>query len=268
MLVAMGGKGVLGLPSSVTACLFDLDGVLTNTASMHNEAWTEMFNAFLQKRAVRTGEIFRRFDPEDDYARYVDGKPRAQGVRDFLASRGVSLPDGDPSDDAGVDTVYGLGNRKNESLLRRIRQEGVEVFDGSRRYLEAARSSGLRRVVVSSSSNCREVLEVTGLASLVHGWIDGLAVDRMGLRGKPAPDAFIAGARCAGVEPQHAAVFEDALAGVAAGRAGDFGFVVGVDRTGHRDELRANGADIVVRDLAELLTDVDVRDNMGARAVG
>jgi HAD superfamily hydrolase (TIGR01509 family) len=245
-----------------------MDGVLTDTASVHNAVWTEMFDGFLQDRAKRTGEIFRRFDPEDDYARYVDGKPRLQGVQDFLSSRGISLPQGEPSDGPDMTTAYGLGNRKNEALLRRIRRDGVEVFEGSRRYLEAARAAGLRRIVVSSSSNAREVLEATGLSRLVQGWVDGVAVERLGLRGKPAPDAFIAGARYAGVKPRQAAVFEDALAGVAAGRAGGFGLVVGVDRTGHADELRANGADVVVRDLAELLSDVEVDDTVDARAAG
>jgi beta-phosphoglucomutase family hydrolase len=247
------GAGGLGLPEAVTAGLFDLDGVLTNTAALHNQAWTEMFDAFLRERAERTGEPFVAFDPEADYATYVDGKPRPDGVRDFLASRGITLPEGRPDDGPGSETVHGLGNRKNQALLRRIHQEGVEVFAGSRRYLEAARDAGLRRVVVSSSANTAEVLQVTGLATLVEGWIDGLAIAAQGLKGKPAPDAFLAGARCAGVEPAQAAVFEDALAGVEAGRAGGFGFVVGVDRTGHADALRAHGADVVVPDLARLL---------------
>jgi beta-phosphoglucomutase family hydrolase len=246
------GAGGLGLPEAVTAGLFDLDGVLTNTAALHNQAWTEMFDAFLRERAERTGEPFVAFDPEADYATYVDGKPRPDGVRDFLASRGITLPEGRPDDGPGSETVHGLGNRKNQALLRRIHQEGVEVFAGSRRYLEAARDAGLRRVVVSSSANTAEVLQVTGLATLVEGWIDGLAIAAQGLKGKPAPDAFLAGARCAGVEPAQAAVFEDALAGVEAGRAGGFGFVVG-DRTGHADALRAHGADVVVPDLARLL---------------
>lgn len=256
------GAGVLGLPDGVTACLFDLDGVLTNTATVHNKAWTEMFDAFLRERAERTGESFVAFDPVADYARYVDGKPRVDGVRDFLASRGISLPEGDPDDGPGVETVYGLGNRKNEALLRRIRKEGVAVFEGSRRYLEAARDAGLRRAVVSSSANTREVLESPGLAPLVEGWIDGLTIAAEGLKGKPAPDTFLAGARCVGVEPPQAAVFEDALAGVAAGRAGRFGFVVGVDRTGEADALRAHGADVVVRDLAELLDGVGGLDGV------
>jgi beta-phosphoglucomutase family hydrolase len=247
------GPGVLGLPAGVTAGLFDLDGVLTNTAVVHNKAWTEMFDDFLRERAERAREPFVAFDPVADYARYIDGKPRPDGVRDFLASRGITLREGDPDDGPGVETVHGLGNRKNEVVLRRIREEGVEVFEGSRRYPEAARDAGLRRVVVSSSANTAEVLKTTGLVTLVEGWIDGLTIAAQGLKGKPAPDPFLAGARSVGVEPAQAAVFEDALAGVAAGRAGGFGFVVGVDRTGQADALRARGADIVVSDLADLL---------------
>jgi HAD superfamily hydrolase (TIGR01509 family) len=247
------GAGALGLPETVTAGLFDLDGVLTDTAAVHDKAWTEMFDAFLRERAERTGESFVALDPVADYATYVDDKPRMDGVRDFLASRGTRLPEGNPDDGPGVESVNGLGNRKNEALLRRIREEGVEVFAGSRRYLEAARDAGLRRVVVSRSANTAEVLEATGLVTLVEGWIDGLTIAAQGLKGKPAPDTFLAGAWCVGVEPGRAAVFEDALAGVEAGRTGGFGFVVGVDRTEHADALRARGADIVVGDLAQLL---------------
>jgi beta-phosphoglucomutase family hydrolase len=233
------GARALGLPEAVTAGLFDLDGVLTDTAAVHDKAWTETFDAFLRERAERTGESFVAFDPLADYATYVDGKPRVDGVRDFLASHGITLPEGNPDDGPEVEILHGLGNRKNQALLRRIRQEGVEVFAGSRRYLMAARDAGLRRVVVSSSANTAEVLQVTGLVTLVEGWIDGLAIAAQGLKGKPAPDTFLAGARCAGVEPGQAAVFEDALAGVEAGRAGGFGLVVGVDRTGQADALRA-----------------------------
>jgi beta-phosphoglucomutase family hydrolase len=245
--------GVLGLPEQVTACLFDLDGVLTDTAAVHDKAWKEMFDAFLREQAERTGQAFVPFDPAADYGTYVDGKPRVDGARDFLASRGITLPEGSPDDDPDSETVNGLGNRKNQALLRRIHQEGVEVFEGSRRYLEAAQDAGLRRVVVSSSANTAEILRATGLATLVEGWIDGLAIAAQGLKGKPAPDAFLAGAECVGVEPARAAVFEDALAGVEAGRAGGFGFVVGVDRIGHADALAAHGADVVVTDLAQLL---------------
>jgi beta-phosphoglucomutase family hydrolase len=236
--------------------LFDLDGVLTNTASVHNQAWTEVFNAYLHERDQHTGATFVPFDPEADYTRYVDGKARTDGVRDFLASRGITLPEGHPDDPPGAETVNGVGNMKNERLLRRIEEHGVEVFEGSRRYLEAAREAGLRRVVVSSSANTERVLQVTGLAEYVEGRIDGVTLrEQPDLQGKPAPDTFLAGARCVGVEPAGAAVFEDALAGIEAGRAGGFGFVVGVDRVGQRDALLERGADVVVSDLAELLED-------------
>ncbi len=246
---------MLGLPSQVTACLFDLDGVVTDTASVHNAAWTQMFDRFLRDRADRTGEPFVAFDPRGDYEAYVDGKPRADGVRDFLASRHIELPDGGPDDPPGAETVNGLGNRKNEVLLDRIRTHGVTVFEGSRRYLEAARDAGLRRAVVSSSANTREVLEVTGLAPLVELVVDGVTIREEHLRGKPAPDTFLLAAERLGVPPSQAAVFEDALAGVAAGKAGGFGSVIGVDRVGQADALLAHGADRVVHDLAELLKD-------------
>jgi len=244
---------VLGLPDGVTACLFDLDGVLTDTASVHDAAWTHTFDAFLRARSERTGEPFVAFDPVHDYQDHVDGKPRADGVRDFLASRGITVPEGDPDDPPDADTVAGLGNRKNAELLECIRRDGVRVYDGSRRYLAAARSAGLRRAVVSSSANAGDVLEVTGLAAYVEGRIDGVTIRERGLPGKPAPDTFLAGAALLGVAPEHAAVFEDAVAGVAAGRAGRFGYVVGVDRVGHAAPLRGGGADTVVRDLDELL---------------
>src|SRR5215207_2844415 len=248
-----GGGALLGLPDDVIACLFDLDGVLTNTAAVHNGAWTEMFNTYLRERADRTGEEFVAFDPWVDYPEYVDGKPRADGVRDFLASRGIHLPEGTDDDPPDVETVHGLANRKNETLLRRIDEDGVEVFEGSRRYLEAARDAGLRRAVVSSSANTRQVLDVTGLAPLIEQRVDGVVAKERGLPGKPKPDTFLEGARLLGVEPAQAAVFEDALAGVEAGKAGDFGAVIGVDRVGQADELAARGATRVVQDLEELL---------------
>jgi beta-phosphoglucomutase family hydrolase len=239
---------MLGLPDTVTTCLFDLDGVLTDTASVHRAAWKEMFDAFL---AGRGQPPFT----DKDYTDYVDGKPRADGVRDFLASRHITLPEGRSDDPPGAETVHGLGNRKNELLLRRIRDDGVKVYEGSRKYLEQARAAGLHRVVVSSSANTKDVLEVTGLAPLVEGRVDGLTLIQQGLRGKPAPDSFLAGARLAGVEPAQAAVFEDALAGVEAGRAGSFGCVVGVNRldAAHAAGLRDHGASVVVNDLGELL---------------
>ncbi len=245
---------MLGLPDHVTACLFDLDGVLTQTAKVHNAAWTETFDAFLRERATRTGEAFRPFDPGADYNSYVDGRPRADGVRTFLASRGIELPEGKPDDPPDAPTVNGLGNRKNENLLRRIRRDGVEVYDGSIAYVRAAQAAGLARAVVSASANTQDVLRTTGIADLFEAVVDGVVAAREGLRGKPAPDSFLAGARQLGVPPANAVVFEDALAGVEAGRAGGFGFVVGVDRVHHADDLRAHGADIVVSDLSELLT--------------
>jgi beta-phosphoglucomutase family hydrolase len=244
---------VLGLPDGVRGCLFDLDGVLTKTAKVHDAAWKEMFDGYLRERARQTGGEFVPFDPVADYDKYVDGKPRADGTRSFLASRGIELPEGGPDDPPGADTVQGLGARKNAILLRRIHEDGVETYEGSVRYVRAVRDAGLPRAVVSSSANCREVLTAAGIADLFDARIDGLTAEREHLRGKPAPDMFLAGARALRLQPAQAAVFEDALAGVAAGRAGRFGYVVGVDRAGQADALRRNGADIVVSDLAKLL---------------
>jgi beta-phosphoglucomutase family hydrolase len=243
---------VLGLPEGVTVCLFDLDGVLTQTAKVHNAAWTEMFDNFLRQR---DGAGFTPFDPDHDYHTYVDGKPRQDGVRDFLASRDIHLPDGQPDDAPDTDSVYGLGNRKNVILLKKIDEDGVEVYEGSVRYLEAAVAAGLRRIVVSSSANTEQVLRVTGLDKYVEGRIDGVTLRERHIAGKPAPDSYIAGAHLAGVAVSAAAVFEDALAGVASGRAGNFGFVVGVNRTGQAEALKSSGADVVVDDLADLLDD-------------
>jgi beta-phosphoglucomutase family hydrolase len=244
---------VLGLPTNVRALLFDLDGVLTKTAIVHAAAWKRMFDEYLRVRAKRTGEPFVPFDPDADYGEFVDGKPRYDGVRSFLASRGIELPEGKPDDPPGAETVTGLGNRKNEIVLRMIHEDGVEAYEGSVRYLEVARDAGLRRAVVSSSTNCRDVLVAAGIENFFEARIDGVVAEREHLKGKPAPDTFLAGARELGIGPENAAVFEDALAGVAAGRAGGFACVVGVDRVGHADELREHGATIVVRDLAELL---------------
>jgi beta-phosphoglucomutase family hydrolase len=244
---------MLGLPSEIRACLFDLDGVLTQTARVHAAAWKEMFDAFLRDRATASGGEFVPFDPVHDYERYVDGKLRYDGVRSFLASRGIKLPEGDPSDSPDAETVCGLGNRKNELVLSLIRRDGVATFDGSVRYVRAARDAGLRRAVVSASKNCRDVLVAAGIDDLFEEVIDGIVAEREQLRGKPAPDTFLAGARALGVPPAEAAVFEDALAGVEAGRAGHFGVVVGVDRTGQREALREHGADVVVSDLGELI---------------
>ena len=246
------GADVLGLPAGVRACLFDLDGVLTQTAQVHRAAWTATFDEYLRARSDRTGEPFVPFDPAADYAAHVDGKKRADGVRDFLASRGVVLPEGG-AEDEGTGSVAGLGNRKNRLLLSLLHDEGVEVFEGSRRYVEAAAAAGLAQAVVSSSANTRLVLDVTGLAPLFDVVVDGVEARRLDLPGKPAPDTFLEAARRLGVAPAAAAVFEDALAGVEAGRAGGFGHVVGVDRLGQADALRRHGADVVVADLEELL---------------
>jgi beta-phosphoglucomutase family hydrolase len=244
---------VLGLPAGVSACLFDLDGVLTQTAKVHAAAWKQMFDEYLRRRAAGRGEDFAPFDPVRDYDEYVDGKPRYDGVRSFLSSRGIELPQGTPDDPPGAVTVDGLGNRKNEIVLRMIHDDGVQPYEGSVRYVEAARAAGLRRAVVSSSTNCRDVLLAAGIEDLFEEIVDGHVAEREHLSGKPAPDTFLAGARAIGVHPGQAAVFEDALAGVAAGRAGRFGFVIGVDRVGQAEALRAHGADVVVGDLSELL---------------
>ena len=237
----------------MVACLFDLDGVLTQTAKVHAAAWKTTFDEYLAQRAREHGEQFVPFDPVGDYDEYVDGKPRYDGVRSFLSSRSIELPQGSPDDSAGDATIDGLGNRKNETVLRMIHEQGVEPYEGSVRYVQAVRSAGLRRAVVSSSTNCHDVLVAAGILDLFEEIIDGRVAEREHLRGKPAPDTFLAGARALGVQPAQAAVFEDALAGVQAGRAGSFGYVVGVDRVGQAAELKAHGAYVVVRDLAELL---------------
>ncbi|OWA06591.1 hypothetical protein B9W68_19295 [Streptomyces sp. CS227] len=238
----------LGLPDGITACLFDLDGVVTRTAVVHAAAWKAMFDAFLRER---DGTGFRPFT-DSDYERYVDGRPRADGVRSFLASRGIELPEGTPDDPPEAQTVNGLGNRKNETLLAKIRTDGVEPYEGSLRYLRAVRAAGLATAIVSSSANTREVLRSIEAERLFDVRIDGVVARERGLPGKPHPDTYLAAARDLGVEPSHAAVFEDALAGMEAGRAGHFGYVVGVDRVGQADALHAHGADRVVKDLAEL----------------
>lgn len=246
---------MLGLPEQIKACLFDLDGVLTDTASVHRTAWKEMFDAYLSARAERTEERFVPFDIDEDYQTYVDGKKREDGVRSFLDSRGITLPEGKPDDDASAETVHGLGNRKNELFHQTLRSDGIEVFEGSRRYLDAVAAAGLKVAVVSSSSNTREVLELTGLDKYVQVRVDGVTIGEEGLAGKPAPDSFLRAAQLLDVSSDHAAVFEDAIAGVEAGHAGHFGAVIGVDRVDQAEALRHNGADVVVTDLAELLDD-------------
>jgi beta-phosphoglucomutase family hydrolase len=237
----MPDRSQLGLPDAIEALLFDMDGVLTQTAKVHAAAWKQMFDEYLRER----GKGDAPFALPRDYAEYVDGKPRYDGVRDFLVSRGIA-PD--------PDLVKRLGDRKNDLVQALIRQDGVETYEGSVRYVHAARDAGLKTAVVSSSKNTPEILAAAGIADLFDDIVDGHAVEDRGMKGKPAPDTFLAAARDLGVEPPRAAVFEDALAGVEAGRAGGFGLVVGVDRGGEADALRAHGADVVVADLADLLS--------------
>jgi beta-phosphoglucomutase family hydrolase len=235
----------LGLPDNIRAALFDLDGVLTQTATVHEAAWKEMFDAFLAGRGLPPFTAA-------DYESFVDGKPRADGVRSFLDSRGIHLPEGDPGDPPGAETVHGLGNRKNELLLERIRRDGVDTYPSSVDYVRRLRDAGLRTAVVSSSANTRDVLHSVGIEDLFEIRVDGVTIAERQLKGKPAPDTFLDAARQLGVEAGDAAVFEDALAGVQAGRDGHFGYVVGVDRVGQADGLRAHGADVVVTDLGQL----------------
>ncbi|WP_299950820.1 HAD family phosphatase [uncultured Modestobacter sp.] len=239
---------MLGLPEDIRACLFDLDGVLTQTAKVHQAAWRRTFDEFLLGRDPSAAGF-----SGDDYNRYVDGKPRKDGVRDFLASRGITLPEGSDGDPADAATVSGVATRKNQLVLAELDEHGVQVYEGSMRYLRAARDAGLATAVVTASANGENVIAVAGFADLIDTRVDGVVAAEQGLRGKPAPDTFLAAARALGVEPAQAAVFEDALSGVAAGRAGEFGFVVGVDRVGQADGLREQGADVVVTDLDELL---------------
>ncbi len=239
---------MLGLPDGIRACLFDMDGVLTRTATVHMAAWKRTFDEYLRATDPQAPEFTQL-----DYNRYVDGKPRADGVRDFLASRGITLPEGSPDDPPQAATVHGIGRRKNELLLTELEEHGVEVYPGSMAYLRAVKAAGLATAVVTASANGEQVIAAGGFADLIDARVDGVLTAREGLRGKPAPDTFLAGARALGVEPARAAVFEDALAGVAAGRAGRFGHVVGVDRVGQAEALREHGADVVVTDLEQLL---------------
>ncbi|ALE83454.1 beta-phosphoglucomutase family hydrolase [Pseudonocardia sp. HH130629-09] len=241
---------MLGLPEGTRACLFDLDGVLTDTASVHAAAWKQMFDEYLR---ARDGDGYTPFDVTTDYGPYVDGKPRLEGTRSFLASRGIELPEGTPDDPPDAETLWGLSTRKNDLVQERIRTDGVDVYPGSRRYLEAVKDAGLTTAVVSSSANAEQILRVTGLETFIDHRVDGVTARERGLPGKPAPDTFLAAAADLGVDRSAAVVFEDALAGVQAGHAGDFGAVVGVDRLDQAAALREHGADVVVTDLADLL---------------
>jgi beta-phosphoglucomutase family hydrolase len=255
---------MFGLPDGVTACLFDMDGVVTQTAVVHAAAWKEMFDEFLRKYAQSTGTEFVPFDSHAEYDAYVDGKPRLDGTRAFLASRGIDLPEGTPDDPPGTPTIYGLSNRKNDLVLAKLAAGGVQVYEGSISYIHAVRAKGISTAIVSSSANTQQVLDSAGIAGLFDVRVDGVIAKERGLHGKPTPDTFLAAAEALNVPPSGAAVFEDALAGVEAGRAGHFGLVVGVDRVGQAEELRKHGADIVVQDLAELLNQ-DGQLGQGAR---
>lgn len=241
------------LPDDIAACLFDLDGVLTRTAEVHAAAWKQTFDEFL-RRHDGGGTTARPFDIEGDYAAYVDGRPRSDGVRTFLAARGIELPEGTLADAPSEDTVHGIARRKNELVQELIARHGVAAYAGSVKFLEATRAAGLACALVTSSENATPVLRAAGLEHAFMATVDGALAHELELAGKPAPDFFLEAARRLAVAPAHAAVFEDALAGVAAGRAGRFGLVVGVDRVGQGDDLRAAGADVVVDDLAELVS--------------
>jgi beta-phosphoglucomutase family hydrolase len=242
-----------GLPADITACLFDLDGVLTPTAAIHAAAWKEMFDGFLKSYAEKHGEKFVEFDPHDDYDTYVDGMIRNDGTRGFLESRHIDLPEGKPDDRPGTETINGLGNAKNDLFLAKVKSGHLSAYEGSVRYLHAVKAAGLARAVVSASANCADILDAVGISELFDVRVDGVTAATEHLAGKPQPDTYLAAAHRLGVDPSEATVFEDALSGVEAGRSGKFGYVVGVDRVGQADELRAHGADVVVTDLAELL---------------
>jgi beta-phosphoglucomutase family hydrolase len=255
---------MFGLPDGVIACLFDMDGVVTQTAVVHAAAWKEMFDDFLRQHAEQPGTEFVPFDAHAEYDAYVDGKPRLDGTRSFLESRGIELPEGTPDDPPGTSTIYGLSNRKNDLVLAKLAAGRVKVYKGSVTYIRTLRQAGIRTAIVSSSANTKQILDAAGLADLFDVRVDGLLGKERGLRGKPAPDTFLAAAEELGAPPSAGVVFEDALAGVEAGRAGHFALVVGVDRVGQAEELRKHGADIVVRDLIELL-DQDAPADKGAR---
>lgn len=249
----MGSSKMVITRERYDAVLFDLDGVLTATARVHATCWKRMFDAFLRRRAEATGEPFRPFEIETDYRLYVDGKPRYEGVRSFLESRGIDLPFGDASDSPGDDTICALGNSKNILIAEVLATEGVDVYEGSVALVEQLLEQGIKTAVVSSSKNCAAVLDAGQIGDLFEVRVDGDVAARLGLAGKPAPDTFLAAAERLRVPPERAVVVEDAISGVQAGRAGRFGLVIGVARKGDAETLRQNGADIVVSDLGDLL---------------
>ena len=235
------------------AILFDLDGVITNTATLHATCWKQMFDEYLRRRAEQSGEAFRPFDLAADYRLYVDGKPRFDGVRDFLRSRGIQLPEGSPDDPADLETVCGLGNRKNELINDLIERIGVEPYDGTVRFIRQLRRDGFKIAVVTSSQNCAHVLKAAKLDHFFEVRVDGNTIEAEGLAGKPAPDTFLMAAELLGVEPARTVVIEDAISGVEAGSNGNFGLVIGVARKGNAEELQHHGAHLVVDDLGELI---------------
>lgn len=237
------------------AVIFDMDGVVTATATVHAAAWKRLFDAFLRQRAQATGEEFVPFDEHAEYERYVDGKSRYDGVRSFLESRGIDLPDGSPDDPPGTDSVCAMGNDKDTYFMEDVRDHGVRAYDSTVRIVRDLRAAGVKTALVSASRNAVDVLGPAGLLDLFDERVDGILAAELHLEGKPDPATFLEAARRLGVEPSRAAVVEDALAGVAAGRAGHFGLVVGVARAGQTEALRNAGADVVVGDLAELETD-------------
>ena len=240
-------------PQKFDAVLFDMDGVLTATAKVHAASWKKMFDDFLKKRSTETGDPFKPFDIKNDYKLYVDGKLRDEGVSSFLESRGIKLPFGDAGEPPDRETIIGLGNRKNDLVSKIIETEGVDIFEGSLALVRHLRKKGIKTAVVSASKNCETVLKVTGITDLFDVMVDGNVAARLGLPGKPAPDTFLKAAQMLDTNPERAVVVEDAISGVQAGRAGEFGLVIGVDRHGEPDSLRNNGADIVVDDLDKLL---------------
>jgi beta-phosphoglucomutase family hydrolase len=235
------------------AVLFDLDGVITNTAKVHAACWKKMFDEYLQQRATHRGEAFKPFDLGRDYRLHVDGKPRYDGVRDFLKSRSIQLPEGSPDDPPQAETVCGLGNRKNRLVTKAIEDMGVQAYEGSVRFVRQLRRDGFKVAIVSSSENCAAILKAAKLDDLFEVRVDGAMVEAEQLAGKPAPDTFLIGARLLGVEPARTVVVEDAISGVQAGLSGNFGLVIGVARKGDTEELARHGAHLVVNDLDELV---------------